>query len=130
MRQTDRKQVPWEHSALTRRYYFNAGRSSVRRRTGNPLRLSEASQAWSATRDTANLDVLDAFLARYGDTFFAELARARMQELTASAPRASPAAPENGMASATEAQDSPRAPRWWSRAAPCRDAVQNGLPFA
>src|SRR6516165_2475700 len=24
MRQTDRRQVPWEHSALTRRFYFNA----------------------------------------------------------------------------------------------------------
>ncbi len=113
MRQTDRKQVPWEHSALTRRYYFNAGDQPSAPAPDNPLRLSEASQAWSATRDTASLEVLDAFLARYGDTFFAELARARMQELNTSAPRASPAAPENGTASATEAQNSPRAPRWW-----------------
>ena len=45
------------------------------------LRLSEASQAWSATKDTANLGVLDAFVARYRDTFFAELARARIEEL-------------------------------------------------
>jgi hypothetical protein len=43
--------------------------------------LSEASQAWSATKDTANLGVLDAFVARYRDTFFAELARARIEEL-------------------------------------------------
>jgi uncharacterized caspase-like protein len=81
MRQTDRKQVPWEHSALTRRYYFNpADRTSVAI-PADQLRLSEASQAWSATKDTANLGVLDAFVARYRDTFFAELARARIEEL-------------------------------------------------
>jgi uncharacterized caspase-like protein len=81
MRQTDRKQVPWEHSALTRRYYFNpADRTSVATPAAQ-LRLSEASQAWSATKDTANLGVLDAFVARYRDTFFAELARARIEEL-------------------------------------------------
>jgi uncharacterized caspase-like protein len=81
MRQTDRKQVPWEHSALTRRYYFNpADRTSVAT-PADQMRLSEASQAWSATKDTANLAVLDAFVARYRDTFFAELARARIEEL-------------------------------------------------
>jgi hypothetical protein len=31
--------------------------------------------------DTTNLTVLRAFIARYGDTFYAELARARMAEL-------------------------------------------------
>jgi uncharacterized caspase-like protein len=81
MRQTDRKQVPWEHSALTRRYYFNPADRMLVATPADHLRLSEASQAWSATKDTANLDVLDAFVARYRDTFFAELARARIEEL-------------------------------------------------
>jgi len=81
MRQTDRKQVPWEHSALTRRYYFNPADRMLVATPADHLRLSEASQAWSATKDTANLDVLDAFVVRYRDTFFAELARARIEEL-------------------------------------------------
>jgi len=31
--------------------------------------------------DTTNLTVLKAFIARYGDTFYADLARARIAEL-------------------------------------------------
>jgi formylglycine-generating enzyme required for sulfatase activity len=44
-------------------------------------RLSEAAEAWSATKDTTNVAVLEAFMARYKDTFFAELARARVDDL-------------------------------------------------
>jgi uncharacterized caspase-like protein len=81
MRLTDRKQVPWEHSALTRRYYFNPADQTAARAPADQLRSNEASEAWSAAKDTANRDVLDAFVARYRDTFFAELARARIEEL-------------------------------------------------
>ena len=81
MRQTDRKQVPWEHSALTRRFYFKAADQTPAAGQATQLRLSEAAEAWSATKDTANVAVLDAFVARYGDTFFAELAQARIEEL-------------------------------------------------
>jgi uncharacterized caspase-like protein len=81
MRQTDRKQVPWEHSALTRRFYFNPAIQTSAAARATQLRWSEAADAWSATRDTASFAVLDAFVARYGDTFFAELARARAEEL-------------------------------------------------
>jgi uncharacterized caspase-like protein len=87
MRQTDRKQVPWEHSALTRRFYFNPAVPPSATAPATQPRLSEAAEAWTATRDTANVTVLNAFLVRYGDTFFAELARARIEELR------SPAAP-------------------------------------
>ena len=44
-------------------------------------RPSEAAEAWSAAKDTTNIAVLRAFVARYKDTFFAELARARIEEL-------------------------------------------------
>src|SRR5215472_10211769 len=46
-----------------------------------PSRLSEAAEAWGATKDTTNIAVLEAFIGRYKDTFFAELARARVDEL-------------------------------------------------
>ena len=45
------------------------------------LRSSEAAEAWNATKDTTNVAVLGAFVARYRDTFYAELARARIEEL-------------------------------------------------
>jgi uncharacterized caspase-like protein len=44
-------------------------------------RMSEAAEAWGATKDTTNIAILEAFIARYKDTFFAELARARIDEL-------------------------------------------------
>jgi uncharacterized caspase-like protein len=87
MRQTDRKQVPWEHSALTRRFYFNATVQATATAPAAQLRLREAADAWNATKESSNLALLDAFAARYSDTFFAELARARIDELKgASAP--------------------------------------------
>jgi uncharacterized caspase-like protein len=46
-----------------------------------PQRLSEAAEAWSATKDATSLAVLEAFAARYKDTFYAELAHARIDEL-------------------------------------------------
>jgi uncharacterized caspase-like protein len=81
MRETDRKQVPWEHSALTGRFYFNPAARAPSAASGMQLRLSEAAEAWSATRDTTNIAVLGAFVSRYKDTFYAELARARIEEL-------------------------------------------------
>lgn len=48
---------------------------------------SEAAEAWDAVKDTTNPALLDAFIQRYGTTFFAELARARLEELKTAAAR-------------------------------------------
>jgi hypothetical protein len=83
MKETDGKQVPWEHSALTGRFFFHplAGEEAGRRTAAAPSDAREAFEAWSLAMDTTNLTVLKAFIARYGDTFYAELARARVAEL-------------------------------------------------
>src|SRR5262249_29431394 len=81
MNATQRKQVPWEHSALTKRVYFNAVVQTALPTPVAPVRLSEAAEAWGATRDTTNIAVLEAYIVRYSDTFYAELARARIDEL-------------------------------------------------
>ncbi len=85
MKETDGRQVPWEHAALTGRFYFNpaAAETSVAspRAAAAPSAAREAFEAWSLAMDTTNLTVLKAFIARYGDTFYAELARARIAEL-------------------------------------------------
>jgi uncharacterized caspase-like protein len=44
-------------------------------------RLSEAAEAWDRTKDTTNVAVLEAFVARFRNTFLAELARVRIDEL-------------------------------------------------
>jgi uncharacterized caspase-like protein len=83
MQETNARQVPWEHSALTRRIYLDPAAQArvLAPFPGAQLRLSEAAEAWSAAKETRSIAVLEAFVARYGGTFYAELARARMQEL-------------------------------------------------
>jgi Caspase domain len=81
MRETDGRQVPWEHSALTGRFYFNAVAEAPGPGAAMHLKVREAFEAWTATRDTINVAVLNAFVARYGDTYYAALARARLEEL-------------------------------------------------
>jgi hypothetical protein len=71
-----------EHSQPTGRFHFNPAADLPAIDTPAPVsRAREASEAWSAAKDTRSLPVLEAFIARYGDTFYAELARARMAEL-------------------------------------------------
>ncbi|HUC45054.1 MAG TPA: caspase domain-containing protein [Hyphomicrobiaceae bacterium] len=81
MRQTEQRQVPWEHSALTRRFYFGPGGQPAAFSRVAQLRASEAQTLWSAIKDTSSLALVDAFAARYSETVFAELARARAQQL-------------------------------------------------
>ena len=42
---------------------------------------SDAERAWSVVKDTSNVAVLEAFVTRYKDTFYADLARARIEDL-------------------------------------------------
>jgi hypothetical protein len=42
---------------------------------------SDAERAWSVAKDTSNVAVLEAFVTRYKDTFYADLARARIEDL-------------------------------------------------
>jgi uncharacterized caspase-like protein len=46
------------------------------------VRLSEAAEAWDRVKDTTNAAVLEAFIKRYRETFYAEMAKARVEELT------------------------------------------------
>jgi formylglycine-generating enzyme required for sulfatase activity len=81
MKETHRKQVPWEHSALTGRFYFNAAAQSTQPPQAAPARLTEAAEAWGAVKDATNIAALEAFILRYKDTFYADLARVRIEEL-------------------------------------------------
>jgi formylglycine-generating enzyme required for sulfatase activity len=82
MQATQRQQVPWEHSALTGRFYFSRTVASDPVKVG-PGRQSEAAEAWAAVKDSTNVAVLAAYIARYKETFYAELARARINDLKA-----------------------------------------------
>jgi uncharacterized caspase-like protein len=45
------------------------------------VRISEAAEAWDRAKDTTDAAVLEAFIARFKETFYADLARARLDEL-------------------------------------------------
>jgi hypothetical protein len=53
---------------------------------------SEAAEAWDAIKDTTNPALLEAFIKRYGTTFFAEIAKARLDDLKTAAAKPSPPA--------------------------------------
>jgi uncharacterized caspase-like protein len=46
-----------------------------------PAGSSEAAEAWAAAKDTTNVAPLEAFISRYKDTFYAEMAQARIKDL-------------------------------------------------
>lgn len=51
-------------------------------------RLSEAASVWAATKDTSSPAILQAFITRFGDTAFGDIARARLDEVKKAAPPA------------------------------------------
>jgi formylglycine-generating enzyme required for sulfatase activity len=84
MEKTSGDQVPWTEDGLQRRervLFGGEAKPSTAVVTPTLTRLSEAAEVWSPTKDATSTAVLDAFIARYKDTFFAELARARIDEL-------------------------------------------------
>lgn len=82
MSSTGNRQVPWEHSALTARFYLQ-GASRGEAGPSAPSPSSDAALAWSATKDSSSVAVLRAFITKYESTIFAELAKARLAELEA-----------------------------------------------
>ncbi|MET4374800.1 hypothetical protein ABIA99_007532 [Bradyrhizobium sp. LB12.1] len=86
-RSTGGTQQPWVSSSpIDGRFYFIpplAG-SAAARPDVPPTGMNEAAQAWSATKDTTSTEVLEDFIRRYGDSFYASLARARLDEIRSS----------------------------------------------
>ena len=82
MKETQRKQVPWEHSALTGRFYFGSvakTRLASSRRVGSSERSSRGVGPHARTRPASPCS--KAFISRFKDTYYAELARERIDEL-------------------------------------------------
>lgn len=86
-------QVPWDHSALQGRFYFNPP----------PPAVPPAAEAWDRTKDTKSVAVLEAFVARYEDTIYADLARARLEDLKKQQQSVQPAPGESAEAAARRA---------------------------
>jgi Caspase domain len=91
-RSTGGEQQPWVSSSpIDGKFYFvDAPAASTSPSASAPSATNEAAQAWSATKETTNPAVLEAFIQRYSASFYANLARGRLDELKASANGAMP----------------------------------------
>src|SRR5262245_25184664 len=58
-----------------------------------PQKLSEAGEAWTVVKDTTSIAGLELFIERYKDTYYAGLARLRIEELKTKVALAVPTAP-------------------------------------
>src|SRR5262249_56277447 len=103
-KETQNAQVPWEHSALTGRFYCNlaarpAPSAGPAPQPGTQPQLSDAAQAWTAAGQSTDPAVLEAFVEYYGHTFYGAMARARLTQLNrqqlpvAEPPQAPPSLP-------------------------------------
>lgn len=89
MEATGRRQVPWEHSALTARFYFvpppetetaeSAARGSE---ASGPTYEQQAEMAfWGAVKDSGNRLIIQTYLDRFPQGTFAGLARAMIDDI-------------------------------------------------
>ncbi len=80
-------QQPWESNGLGRRVYLTGPPQQVSAPAAPPAApppqppMSEAAQAWAVAKDATNIAVLEAFVRRFGDSFYGDLARTRIDEL-------------------------------------------------
>jgi uncharacterized caspase-like protein len=101
---TDSKQLPELSLSLIGNFYLKGlPAASAPPMVSVAQPTSDAAQAWAAAQGTTSQGVLESFIRRYSDSFYADLARARLEELKkAQADKA--AQPQT--ASRTGAQDS------------------------
>ncbi len=84
MNATDGDQQPFRYGSLPgRAIYLKPPEASAAAKLpeGGLPPQSEAAEAWFAVKDSNTIAVLEAFNARYGSTFFGEMARIRIDEL-------------------------------------------------
>jgi formylglycine-generating enzyme required for sulfatase activity len=76
-------QEPWlGFSALGEVHFAGAQTDAAKPVATAPSSTSsDAERAWSVAKDTSSVAVLEAFIARYRYTFYADLARARIEDL-------------------------------------------------
>ncbi len=82
-RSTGGAQQPWVSSSpIDGAFYFVAPAAGAPSESASRSRREdEATQAWAAVKDTTNTAILEAFIKRFADSFYSDLARARIEEL-------------------------------------------------
>ena len=87
MKSTGRKQEPFVYGSLGgEAISLLAASLEILPSEKAQTTISEAAQAWAATKDSASEAAFSAFIRRYDGTYYADLARVRLQELKAKIP--------------------------------------------
>jgi hypothetical protein len=82
MDKTKGDQVPWTEDGIQRRQRILFGGESKPALIQPPqLVMGEAERAWAAAKETSDPLVLEAFVARFKNTFYADLARSKLNEM-------------------------------------------------
>ena len=81
-------QVPWTEDGIQRRQRVLFGGESKlappqlpQSLSATPARPSEAAEAWDRIKEVTSVGALEAFIIRYKETIYADLARGRVEEL-------------------------------------------------
>ena len=80
---TNQAQVPELSLSLFGEIYLNGkpAAAAAGAAPATPTPSNDAEHAWTAAKDTSNPAVLEAFIRRFGDTFYGDLARLRLEEI-------------------------------------------------
>jgi hypothetical protein len=76
MQETGRRQVPWEHSALTAKFYFTAPQATM---PGSLTPQQIEHEFWASVKDSTTPSVLGTYLERYPKGEFSLIARALVE---------------------------------------------------
>lgn len=81
IRKTGGDQVPWTEDGIQRPERISFGGTTPGSAGTLPPPLGEAAQAWAATKDTTSVAALETFARRFRGSVFADMAKARIDEL-------------------------------------------------
>jgi formylglycine-generating enzyme required for sulfatase activity len=78
MEKTGGDQVPWTEDGIQRRERVSFGGAAP---TAMQALMGEVAQVWATVKDTTSVAALDAFARRFGGSVYADMAKARIEEL-------------------------------------------------
>lgn len=90
MRETNRRQVPWEHSALTAKFYFQqppadqpaaSAAAAAAAAAGGGLNQQAELAFWNSIKDSSDPRSFESYLVSFPNGTFAPLARVRVEQL-------------------------------------------------
>jgi hypothetical protein len=101
LRETGNQQVPWDHSSLTGQFYFVPPAAIAAETAPRPAQPNFELAFWDSIKNEKNPRLFEAYLNRYPNGAFAEIARINL-EGTKTAALPSAAAPESDKAAVSD----------------------------